>query len=47
MEAHEKRCAACVRRREVINGIFICGVGKQYPRCKREKNGYQYDTGED
>jgi hypothetical protein len=46
MEVREKKgCGVCVRGKRVI-GAYLCTVNKEYPRCRREKKGFKYDTGE-
>lgn len=45
MEMREKKCGCCTRSVEVIRGAFICKVNKQFPRCKGEVKGFDYDDG--
>ena len=46
-EIYEKKgCGVCTRRIEFMGGGPVCGVNKTYPRCKRERKGFDYDMGE-
>ena len=44
-EMRIKKCGCCVRSRAVMPGVYVCEVNKQFPRCKREKKGFEYDEG--
>ena len=45
MEVREKRCGCCRRSNQVMPGVFVCRVNKQWPRCRRERKGFVYDDG--
>ena len=45
MEVREKKgCGVCTRRIELM-GSCLCSVNKTFPRCRREKKGFEYDEG--
>jgi len=47
MEIREKKgCGVCVRSNTVMPGVYVCQVNKQFPRCRREKKGFEYDEGQ-
>ena len=43
MEIREKGCKVCTRSIEYIEGVFRCAVGKKFPKCRGEKNGFVLD----
>lgn len=46
MEVREKKgCGVCIRRIALM-GSCLCSENKTFPRCRREKNGFEYDEGD-
>ena len=45
MEVREKKgCGVCTRRIDLMSS-YLCCVNKTYPRCRRERKGFDYDEG--
>lgn len=43
MEIKEKGCRVCQKRIE-INGDVRCRVGKRFPKCRNQKNGFRLEV---
>lgn len=44
-EIRERGCWCCVKNKPVLD-VKRCSVGKQFPACRYEANGFVYDEGE-
>lgn len=43
MEIRAHGCRVCRRRVDLSTGRVVCGVGLDFPRCKKEKKGFVLD----